>query len=70
MFYKICSQLNGEVYWPISEENNLDIGNFTISLKRIINYTTYIQRTLSIQYNKKKSEKIVVHMQFLVWPSK
>ncbi|EFN72933.1 Tyrosine-protein phosphatase non-receptor type 23 [Camponotus floridanus] len=63
------AQLNGEVYWPINEENNLDIGNFTISLKKIINYTTYIQRTLSIQYNKKKSEKIVVHMQFLVWPS-
>ncbi|XP_070163864.1 tyrosine-protein phosphatase non-receptor type 23 [Polyergus mexicanus] len=63
------AQLNGELYWPISEEDNLDIGNFTISLKRIINYTTYIQRTLSIQHNKKKSEKIVVHMQFLVWPS-
>ncbi|KMQ92422.1 tyrosine-protein phosphatase non-receptor type 23 [Lasius niger] len=63
------AQLNGELYWPINEENNLDIGNFTISLKRIINHTTYIQRTLSIQHNKKKSEKVVVHMQFLVWPS-
>ncbi|XP_029156737.1 tyrosine-protein phosphatase non-receptor type 23 [Nylanderia fulva] len=62
-------QLNGELYWPINEENNLEIGNFTISLKKIINHTTYIQRTLSIQHNKKKSEKVVVHMQFLVWPS-
>ncbi|XP_011638126.1 tyrosine-protein phosphatase non-receptor type 23 [Pogonomyrmex barbatus] len=63
------AQLNGELYWPINEENNLDVGNFIISLKKIINHTTYIQRTLSIQHNKKKSERIVVHMQFLVWPS-
>ncbi|KAL0126102.1 hypothetical protein PUN28_004908 [Cardiocondyla obscurior] len=63
------TQLNGELYWPIGEQDNLDIGNFTISLKKIVNYTTYIQRTLSIQHNKKKSERIIVHMQFLVWPS-
>ncbi|XP_018043655.1 PREDICTED: tyrosine-protein phosphatase non-receptor type 23 isoform X2 [Atta colombica] len=63
------AQLNGELYWPISEEDNLDIGNFTISLKKIVNHTTYIQRTLSIQHNKKKFERVIVHMQFLVWPS-
>ncbi|XP_071626389.1 uncharacterized protein Mop isoform X1 [Temnothorax longispinosus] len=63
------AQLNGELYWPISEEDNLDIGNFTISLKKIVNHTTYIQRTLSIQHNKKKAERVIVHMQFLVWPS-
>lgn len=63
------TQLNGELYWPISEEDNLDVGNFTISLKKIVNHTTYIQRTLSIQHNKKKSERVIVHMQFLVWPS-
>ncbi|KYN01526.1 PREDICTED: tyrosine-protein phosphatase non-receptor type 23 [Cyphomyrmex costatus] len=63
------AQLNGELYWPISEKDNLDVGNFTISLKKIINHTTYIQRTLSIKYNKKKSERVIVHMQFFVWPS-
>ncbi|EZA50853.1 Tyrosine-protein phosphatase non-receptor type [Ooceraea biroi] len=63
------AQLNAELYWPINEESNLDIGNFTISLKKIVNHTTYIQRTLSVQHNKKKSERIIVHMQFLVWPS-
>ncbi|XP_011875510.1 PREDICTED: tyrosine-protein phosphatase non-receptor type 23 [Vollenhovia emeryi] len=63
------TQMNGELYWPISEEDNLDIGNYTISLKKIVNYTTYIQRTLSIQHNKKKTERVIVHMQFLVWPS-
>ncbi|XP_012225664.1 tyrosine-protein phosphatase non-receptor type 23 [Linepithema humile] len=63
------AQLNGELYWPISEDSNLDVGSFTISLKKIVNHTTYIQRTLSIQHNKKKSEKVVVHMQFLTWPS-
>ncbi|XP_032670554.1 tyrosine-protein phosphatase non-receptor type 23 isoform X2 [Odontomachus brunneus] len=63
------AQLNNEIYWPISEENNLDVGNFTISLQKTVNHTTYVQRILSIQHNKKISERVVVHMQFLVWPS-
>ncbi|XP_020286382.1 tyrosine-protein phosphatase non-receptor type 23 isoform X2 [Pseudomyrmex gracilis] len=63
------AQMNGETYWPLNEENNLDVGNFTISLKKVVNYTSYIQRTFSIRHNKKKSERIIVHMQFLVWPS-
>lgn len=63
-------QLNNEIYWPINKENNLDVGNFTISLQKTVNHTTYVQRILSVQHNKKKSERVVVHMQFLVWPSK
>ncbi|XP_012529695.1 tyrosine-protein phosphatase non-receptor type 23 [Monomorium pharaonis] len=63
------TQLNGELYWPLSEEDNLDVGNFTVLLKKIVNHTTYIQRTLSIQHNKKKTERVIIHMQFLVWPS-
>lgn len=63
-------QLNGELYWPINEQDDVDIGNFTISLRKIVNHTSYIQRTLSVQHNKRKSERIIVHMQFLVWPSK
>lgn len=67
---KTSLQLNGELYWPISEESNLDVGNFTISLKKTVNHTTYVQRILAVHHDKKKSEKVVVHMQFLVWPSK
>ncbi|XP_014480302.1 PREDICTED: tyrosine-protein phosphatase non-receptor type 23 [Dinoponera quadriceps] len=63
------AQLNGELYWPMSEENNLDIENFAISLKKTVNHTTYVQRILSVHHNKKKIERVVVHMQFLVWPS-
>ncbi|XP_011149397.1 tyrosine-protein phosphatase non-receptor type 23 [Harpegnathos saltator] len=63
------AQLNGELYWPINEENSLDVGNFRISLQKTVNHTTYVQRILSIQHNKKKSDRVVVHMQFLVWPS-
>lgn len=70
MLVEMSLQLNNEIYWPISEEDNLDVGNFRISLQKTVNHTTYVQRILSVQYIKKKSERIVVHMQFLVWPSK
>ncbi|XP_054011756.1 tyrosine-protein phosphatase non-receptor type 23 isoform X1 [Hylaeus anthracinus] len=63
------SQLNGEIYWPINEEDILNIGSFTISLKKRTNHLSYIQRVMSVYNNKKKSEKTVIHMQFLTWPS-
>ncbi|XP_031849254.2 tyrosine-protein phosphatase non-receptor type protein myopic isoform X2 [Nomia melanderi] len=63
------AQLNGEIYWPINEEDILNIGNFTISLKKRVNHVSYIQRVMSVYNVKKKSEKTVVHMQFLTWPS-
>lgn len=63
------AQLNGEVYWPVSEEDTLNVGNFTVSLNKRVNHISYIQRIISIQHAKKKSEKTVVHMQFITWPS-
>ncbi|XP_076632683.1 tyrosine-protein phosphatase non-receptor type protein myopic isoform X1 [Colletes latitarsis] len=62
------SQLNGEIYWPINEEDILNIGSFRISLKKRTNHVSYVQRVMSVYNNKKESEKTVVHMQFLTWP--
>lgn len=64
------AQLNGEIYWPINEEDILNIGSFTISLKKRVNHVSYVQRVISVHNTKKNSEKTVVHMQFLTWPSK
>ncbi|OAD62553.1 Tyrosine-protein phosphatase non-receptor type 23, partial [Eufriesea mexicana] len=63
------AQLNGEIYWPRDEEDILNIGSFVISLKKRINHVSYIQRVVSVHNTKKNSEKTVVHMQFLTWPS-
>lgn len=63
------AQLNGEIYWPINEDDILNIGSFTISLKKRVNHVSYVQRVISVHNTKKKSEKTVVHMQFLTWPS-
>lgn len=63
------AQLNGEIYWPINEEDILNIGSFTISLKKRVNHVSYVQRVISVHNTKKNSEKTVVHMQFLTWPS-
>ncbi|XP_076168588.1 tyrosine-protein phosphatase non-receptor type protein myopic isoform X2 [Ptiloglossa arizonensis] len=63
------SQLNGEIYWPRNEEDILNIGSFTISLKKRMNYVSYVQRVMSVYNTKKKSEKTIVHMQFFTWPS-
>nr|XP_033334560.1 tyrosine-protein phosphatase non-receptor type 23 isoform X1 [Megalopta genalis] len=62
-------QLNGEIYWPTNEEDILHIGTFTITLKKRVNHVSYIQRVISVYNIKKNSEKTVVHMQFLTWPS-
>ncbi|XP_076244270.1 tyrosine-protein phosphatase non-receptor type protein myopic [Calliopsis andreniformis] len=62
-------QLSGEIYWPINEEDILSIGNFKISLKKRTNHVSYVQRVISIYDTKKKSEKTVIHMQFVTWPS-
>ncbi|XP_017793028.1 PREDICTED: tyrosine-protein phosphatase non-receptor type 23 [Habropoda laboriosa] len=63
------AQLNGEIYWPINEEDILSVGSFTISLKRRVNHVSYVQRVISVHNIKKNLEKTVVHMQFLTWPS-
>ncbi|XP_076756719.1 tyrosine-protein phosphatase non-receptor type protein myopic isoform X1 [Xylocopa sonorina] len=63
------TQLNGEIYWPTSEEDILNVGNFVISLKKRTNHVSYVQRVISVHNTKKNSEKTVVHMQFLTWPS-
>ncbi|KZC14800.1 Tyrosine-protein phosphatase non-receptor type 23, partial [Dufourea novaeangliae] len=63
------AQLNSEIYCPINEEDTCNIGSFTISLKKRLNHVSYIQRIISVHNIKKKSEKTVVHMQFLTWPS-
>ncbi|XP_026668804.1 tyrosine-protein phosphatase non-receptor type 23 isoform X2 [Ceratina calcarata] len=63
------SQLSGEIYWPINEEDVLNVGSFTIRLKKRTNHMSYVQRVISVHNTKKNSEKTVVHMQFLTWPS-
>lgn len=63
-------QLNGEMYWPINLEDVLNYDNFIISLKKRTNHVSYVQRVISIYNIKKKSERTVVHMQFVAWPSK
>ncbi|XP_076291902.1 tyrosine-protein phosphatase non-receptor type protein myopic isoform X2 [Lasioglossum baleicum] len=63
------AQLNSEIYWPIDEEDILNVGTFKISLKKRVNHVSYIQRVMSIYNVKKNSEKTIVHMQFLTWPS-
>nr|XP_034193397.1 tyrosine-protein phosphatase non-receptor type 23 isoform X1 [Osmia lignaria] len=63
------AQLNNEIYWPINEEDILNVGSFTILLKKRVNHISYIQRIISIHNTKKKLEKTVVHMQFLAWPT-
>ena len=63
-------QLNGEIYWPMNEEEILNIGCFTIVLKRRTNHVSYVQRVISVYNTRKKLEKTVVHMQFVTWPSK
>lgn len=63
------TQLNGEIYWPINEEDILNCGSFTISLKKRVNHISYIQRVISVHNIKKNLEKTIVHMQFLSWPS-
>lgn len=62
------AQLNGEIYWPVNEENIITVGNFTITLKKKVYHVSYVQRVISIEHTKKNSEKTVVHMQFLAWP--
>ncbi|XP_076670814.1 tyrosine-protein phosphatase non-receptor type protein myopic isoform X1 [Andrena cerasifolii] len=62
-------QLNGEIYWPMNEEEILNIGGFTIVLKKRTNHVSYVQRVISVYNTKKKLEKTVVHMQFVTWPS-
>ncbi|XP_003700623.2 tyrosine-protein phosphatase non-receptor type protein myopic isoform X1 [Megachile rotundata] len=59
---------NNERYWPTNKEDILNVGSFTISLKKSVNHIYYVQRVISIHNTKKKLEKTVVHMQFLAWP--
>ncbi|CAK9828677.1 Tyrosine-protein phosphatase non-receptor type 23 [Anthophora retusa] len=61
-------QLNGEIYWP-EEKDILNVGSFTISLRKRVNHVSYVQRVISVRNIKKNLEKTVVHMQFLTWPS-
>ncbi|XP_033207497.1 tyrosine-protein phosphatase non-receptor type 23 isoform X2 [Belonocnema kinseyi] len=61
-------QLSGDIYWPSSEEKNLVLGDFTLKLQNKINHASYIQRIISLSRSGHK-ERIVVHMQFLMWPS-
>ncbi|XP_043498928.1 tyrosine-protein phosphatase non-receptor type 23 isoform X1 [Polistes fuscatus] len=63
------AQLKQELYWSVDTDNDFTIGNFVIKTKKTVTHTFYIQRVLSLCNTKTKSEKIVVHMQFLVWPS-
>ncbi|XP_035743780.1 tyrosine-protein phosphatase non-receptor type 23-like [Vespa mandarinia] len=63
------AQLKQELYWSIDADNDFTIGNFIIKSKKTVTHTFYIQRVLSLYNTKTKSEKTVVHMQFLVWPS-
>lgn len=54
----------------MNEEEILNIGGFTIVLKKRTNHVSYVQRVISVYNTKKKLEKTVVHMQFVTWPSK
>ncbi|XP_043273287.1 tyrosine-protein phosphatase non-receptor type 23 isoform X2 [Venturia canescens] len=62
------AQLNEEIYWPINKDN-LTIGKFTLSLKSSSNHTFYIQRVINIVKSDQRIERVVVHMQYLAWPS-
>ncbi|KAK2576419.1 hypothetical protein KPH14_005755 [Odynerus spinipes] len=63
------AQLEQKLYWPINADDDFTCGNFVIKLKKTVTHTSYIQRVLTLCDSKTKSEKTVVHMQFLVWPS-
>ncbi|XP_051169498.1 tyrosine-protein phosphatase non-receptor type 23 isoform X2 [Leptopilina boulardi] len=62
-------QLSGDVYWPTSEEKNLVFGDITLKMKNRFNHATYIQTIISLSRSGQKMERVVVHMQFLVWPT-
>ncbi|XP_046426773.1 tyrosine-protein phosphatase non-receptor type 23 isoform X1 [Neodiprion fabricii] len=61
-------QLNNEIYWPMAKGEDLIIGNFILSLESSIDHTTYVQRIISLKDTEKKTSRIVVHMQFTMWP--
>ncbi|XP_066587740.1 tyrosine-protein phosphatase non-receptor type 23-like [Prorops nasuta] len=63
------SQLSNDIYWPNSEEDNLSIGNFSISLKKTVKHSSYTQRAFTLSNHSLKTEKSIVHMQFLAWPT-
>ncbi|XP_012266212.2 tyrosine-protein phosphatase non-receptor type 23 isoform X2 [Athalia rosae] len=62
------SQLNDEIYWPTAKGDDLTIDSFIVSLESSMNHTTYLQRIISLKHKEKKTSRIVVHMQFTMWP--
>lgn len=64
------SQLNGEIYWPTAKGEDFTVDKFSLSLENSTDHTTYIQRIISVKDTVKKTSRIVVHMQFTMWPVK
>lgn len=62
-------QISGDIYWPTSEDKIMTFGDFTLKMKNRVNHATYIQTIISLTRSGQKMERIVVHMQFLVWPT-
>lgn len=54
----------------MTKGEDLIVDNFVLSLESTMDHTTYVQRIISLKYMEKKTSRIVVHMQFTMWPIK
>ncbi|XP_059485040.1 tyrosine-protein phosphatase non-receptor type 23 isoform X2 [Neocloeon triangulifer] len=62
------AELNGEIYWPTQRGEELAIGKLRISLNSVNVKPSWTERLISITHPETKISRVLVHLQFTVWP--
>ncbi|CAB3366076.1 Hypothetical predicted protein [Cloeon dipterum] len=62
------AELNGEIYWPTQRGEELSMGKLRLSLNSMNTKPSWTERLISITHTETKMSRVLVHLQFSVWP--
>ncbi|PNF24579.1 hypothetical protein B7P43_G03064 [Cryptotermes secundus] len=62
------SELEGQVYWPVEKGQELAMGKMKLTLQSSNNRSHWIERIVSLCAVESRATRVIVHLQFTVWP--